>query len=42
MLMGEREIDNMLPGDTTAGLNATEGIRRKNYSDLVVEGVRRR
>ena len=26
MLMGEREMDNMLPGDTTAGCNATEGI----------------
>ena len=26
MLMGEREMDNMLPGDTTAGENATEGI----------------
>ena len=28
MLMGEREMDNMLPGDTTAGQNAAEGIRR--------------
>ena len=26
MLMGEREMDNMLPGDTTAGQNAMEGI----------------
>ena len=26
ILMGEREMDNMLSGDTTAGLNATEGI----------------
>ena len=28
MLMGDREMDNMLLGDTTAGQNATEGIRR--------------
>ena len=26
----------------TAGQNATEGIRRKSYSEVVVEGVRRR
>ena len=42
MLMGERGMDNMLPGDTTAGQNATEGIRRKSYSDVVIEGARRR
>ena len=42
MLMDEREIDNMLPGDTTAGQNVTEGIRRKCYSEVVTEGVRRR
>ena len=41
MLMGEREMDNMLPGDTTVGQNATEGIRRKSYSEAVIEGVRR-
>ena len=29
MLIGEREMDNMLPGDTTVGQNVTEGIRRK-------------
>ncbi|KAI0208344.1 23 kDa integral membrane protein [Lamellibrachia satsuma] len=38
-LMGDRETDNMLPGDTTAGQNATEGIRRKSYSEVVIEGV---
>ena len=27
ILMGEREMDYMLPGDTTAGQNATEGFR---------------
>ena len=32
----------MLPGDTTAGQNATEEIRRKNYSEVVIDGVRRR
>ena len=42
MLMGEREMDNTLPGDTTAGQNAAEGIRRKSYSEVVIEGVRRR
>ena len=26
MLVGEREMDNMLPGDTTAGQNATKGF----------------
>ena len=41
-LMGERAMDNMVPGGTTAGLNATEGIRRKNYFEVVIEGVRRR
>ena len=26
MLTGEREMDNMLPGDTTDAQNATKGI----------------
>ena len=30
--MGEREMDNMLLGDTTAGQNAT------SYSEVVIEG----
>ena len=38
MLMGEREMDSMLLGDTTAGQNSTEGIRRKSYSEIVIEG----
>ena len=42
MLTGEWEMDNMLTGDTTAGHNATEGIRRKSYTKVVTEGVRRR
>ena len=42
MLKGEREMDNKLPGDTAAGQNATEGIRRKSYFEVVIEGVRRR
>ena len=41
MLMGERAMDNMA-GDTTAGHNATEGIRRMSYSEVMTEGVRRR
>ena len=42
MLMGKREMDNLLPGDMTAGQNATEGIQRKSYSEVVIQGVRRR
>ena len=38
MLTGEREMDNLLPGETTAGQNATEGIRRMSYSEVVIEG----
>ena len=38
----KREMDNTLPGDMTAGQNSTEGIRRKSYSEVVIEGVRRR
>ena len=36
MLMGEMETDIRLPGDTTAGQNATEGIQRKSYSGVVI------
>ena len=35
-LMGEREIDNSLPGDKTAGQNVTEGIQKKSYSEVVL------
>ena len=38
MLMGEKEVDIMLPDDTTAGQNTTEGIRRKGYSKVVTRG----
>ena len=41
MSIGEREMDNRLPGDTTAGHNVTEGIRRKSYSEVATEVVRR-
>ena len=41
-LMDEREIDNSLPGDKTAGQNVTVGIQRKSYSEVVIEGVRKR
>ncbi|KAI0225722.1 hypothetical protein LSAT2_023506 [Lamellibrachia satsuma] len=37
--MGEREMDNLLPGDMTAGQNATEGIQRKSYSETEVTDV---
>ena len=42
MSMGEREMDNLLPGDTNAGQDTTEGIRRKSYSEVATEVVRRR
>ena len=38
---GEREINNSLPGDKTAGQNVTEGNQWKS-SELVIEVVRRR
>ena len=41
-LMGEGEVDNILPGDMTAGQNTTEEIRRKSYTDVAIERVRRR
>ena len=39
-LMGEREIDNSLPGDKAVGQNVTEGIQWK--CEVVIEGVRKR
>ena len=39
--MGDRAINDMVPGDTTAGQNATGGNRRKSYSEVVTEGVKR-
>ena len=42
ILMGDRAMNDMVPGDTTAGQNATGGIRRKSYSEVVIEWVRRR
>ena len=39
---GDILMDNMLPGDTTAGQNATEVIRHKSYFEVVIEGVRRK
>ena len=41
-LVGERETDNILPGYTTAGQNATEGIRHKRYSEVVIDGMKKR
>ena len=37
MLTSKNEMDNMLPSDTTAGHNMTEGIRRTSNSEVVVE-----
>ena len=42
MLIGKRKMDKLLSGNTTAGQNVTEGIRLKSYSEVVIEGVRRR
>ena len=42
MLMGEKQMGNMLPIDMTAGHNMTEGIRRKSYSEVVIEGMKRK
>ena len=42
MLMEERKMENVLPGDTTARLNAMEGIRCKSYYEVVTKGARRR
>ena len=39
--MGEREMYSKLPGDTTAGQNAMEGVRCKSYFEVMIEGVRR-
>ena len=40
--MGEREIDNSMPGEKVAGQKLTEGNQRKSYSELVIEGMRKR
>ena len=40
--MDEREIDNSLPGGKIAGQIVTEGIQWKSYSEVVIEGVRKR
>ena len=41
-LMGEKEMDNVLPSGTTTGQNMTEGNRRKSYSEVAAEEVRRK
>ena len=41
-LMGEREIDNSLPGDKAVGQNETERIHRNSYCEGVIKGVRKR
>ena len=41
--MSEREPDNNLPpSDKAAGQNVMEGIHRKSYSEVVIDGVRKR
>lgn len=41
-LMGEKEMDNVLPSGTTTLHNMTEGNRRKSYSEVVAEEVKRK
>ena len=41
-MTGERETDNRLPSDKTAGQNVMEGIHQNSYSEAVIEGVRKR
>ena len=42
-LMSERESDNGLPPtDKAAGQNVMEGIHRKSYSEVVIDGMRKR
>ena len=36
------EIDNSLPGDKAARQKVMEGIQQKSYSELVIEGMRKR
>ena len=38
-LMGEKEMDSMVPGDTTERQNMAVGNRRKSYSEEVIESV---
>ena len=40
--MGEREIDISIPGEKAARQKMTGGNQRKSYSELVIEGVRKR
>ena len=35
-------MDNMVPSDTTVGQDMTEGNRRKSYSEVVIEGMKRK
>ena len=36
--MLERAYLSLLPSDTTPGQNATEGMRRKSYPEVMIEG----
>ena len=41
IFIGESEMDNRLPGNTTVGQNATERRKRKSYSEVVIYGLGR-
>ena len=41
VLIGEKEMDNMVPTDTTAGQNMTDGKRQNSYSEVVIDGIKR-
>ena len=40
--MGKRETDNSLWSDKAEGQNVMEGIHRKSYSEVAIEGVRKK
>ena len=42
ILMEEKEMDNILSGDTTARQNMMEWNRRKSYSEIVLVWVKRK
>ena len=41
-IMGEKEMDNMLPSDSTAGQNMTNRNRCRSYSEVLTEWMRRK
>ena len=42
VLTDEKEVDNMVPSNSTTQQNMTKVKRRKNYSEVVIEDVTRK